>query len=85
MEALGIELTLEDQNHVLRSYVHRYTAEHRPTWVIDKINPVQFSSDADWLAHTKFKVRKNGRLDHRFHTCHSSPTWPQLKTHHSSV
>lgn len=77
----GSELTREDQQYVLRAYVHRFTAQHRPQWALEKrpdgtTYPVQFASDADWLAHTEFYVTKSGRLDKRRHHCFSSPTWP---------
>lgn len=39
--------------------------------------PVQFASDWEWLAHTEFYVRKNGRLDMRYASlAHTNPTWP---------
>jgi len=77
----GIDLTPDDQRHVLTSYTHRFTKEHRPKWATKewkdgKPYPVQFEDDQDWLANTSFATRKNGRLDHRFSECHSMPTWP---------
>jgi hypothetical protein len=38
--------------------------------------PVQFKDDADWLANTRFAVRKDGQLDNRATFCLSNPTWP---------
>ncbi len=79
---LGSELSAEDQRHVLASYVHRFTREHRPVWSMrglwsdNKPYPVQFASDAEWLAHTRFATTISGRLDRRFKGCNSSPTWP---------
>ena len=78
---LGIELHPDDRRHVLAAYVHRFTGEHRPAWAHKpwkdgKPYPVQFADDADWLAHTRFAVRGNGRLDRRVNRCESSPTWP---------
>ncbi len=78
---LGSELTREDRAHVLAAYVHRFTKEHRPlwssgTWKDGKPYPVQFESDAEWLANTRFAVNSAGRLDQRAKFCESSPTWP---------
>lgn len=78
---LGTELTAEDRQRVLSAFVHRYTREHKPQWANQpwkdgKPYPVQFASDADWLAHTRFAVRPNGRIDRRIHSCESNPTWP---------
>lgn len=78
---LGTELDPSDQDHVLAAYVHRFTREHKPEWANKpwkdgKPYPLQFDSDADWLANTTFAVRKNGRLDHRVQDCQSNPTWP---------
>jgi len=78
----GSELSKEDKAHVLRAYVHRFTKDHRPQWAAHITQPggasypVQFESDADWLANTRFAVTDSGRLDHRFTDCYSSPTWP---------
>lgn len=79
--ALGSELSPEDRKHVLASYVHRFTREHRPQWAAGiwkdgKPYPVQFASDAEWLAHTRFAVTAGGSLDHRVKECQSAPTWP---------
>ena len=79
--ALGTALCHSDQKHVLAAYVHRFTREHQPQWASKPWKdglpyPVQFDSDADWLAHTTFAVRKNGRLDMRGHSCQGNPTWP---------
>lgn len=78
---LGTELHPDDQRHVLSAYVHRHTREHKPEWARKewkdgKPYPVQFASDADWLAHTRFAVTTKGRLHHGVHECESSPTWP---------
>lgn len=77
----GTELHREDQAHVLRAYVHRYTGDHKPLWNNQlrpdgTAYPVQFANDQDWLANTTFAVRTDGRLDQRFKRCMSSPTWP---------
>jgi len=42
-----------------------------------KYPPVQFASDADWLAHTLFPVRKDGRLAGGNRKCESEATWPE--------
>lgn len=78
---LGSELSREDQRHVLAAYVHRYTGQHKPQWAHKswkdgKAYPVQFASDSDWLAHTRFVVTKSGRLSHVASECYSRPTWP---------
>ena len=79
----GAQLCTADQQHVLAAYVHRFTRDHKPAWASNgntwkdgQPYPVQFASDADWLAHTRFAVRGDGRLDQRGHWCESSPTWP---------
>lgn len=77
----GDQLCPADQKEVLASYVHRFTRQHVPAWAKEpwkdgKPYPVQFDSDADWLAHTEFTVTKAGRLDHRSHDCWSHHTWP---------
>ena len=74
----GTQLCASDQQHVLAAFVHRFTAEHKPAWASEPWKdgqpyPVQFAGDADWLANTRFAVRKNGRLDDRVHHCESSP------------
>lgn len=78
---LGTELSAADRATVLSSYVHRFTRENVPAWSREprpcgKPYPVQFDSDADWLAHTYFGVTKSGRLDQRANHCQSNPTWP---------
>ncbi len=78
----GTKLTEKERNHVLRCYVNRYTKEHKPMWAREKrpdgsaFMP-QFSSDLDWLAHTEFAVKKDGRLDMKARYCLSHPTWPE--------
>jgi hypothetical protein len=76
----GDQLSADDQRKALATYVHRFTKEHRPAWSREprkdgKPYPVQFASDADWLANTEFPVSpKTGRLASG--DCLSSPTWP---------
>jgi hypothetical protein len=76
--AKGSDLRPEDREHVLRAYVHRHTREHVPEWArrAGAKYPVQFASDAEWLANTYFSVTVTGRLDRRVTHCTSSPTWP---------
>jgi hypothetical protein len=81
MSTPGIQLCYSDQQHVLATYVHRFTKDHKPAWASQPWKngqpyPVQFASDADWLANTRFAVGVIGRLDQRVHYCESSPTWP---------
>lgn len=78
---LGTELSQEDQRYVLSAYVYRYTRDHKPAWANaewkdGKPYPVQFRSDAEWLANSRFAVLKDGRLDRSVRECHSHPTWP---------
>lgn len=75
---LGSELGWQEKQAVLRSYVYRYTGDHRPGWAKPD-SPVQFKDDADWLANTKFAVTKAGGLDKRVNHCESNPTWPNGK------
>lgn len=81
MQKLGSQLHPDDQKHVLAAFTHRFTKQHRPSWAKEPWKdgqpyPVQFASDADWLANTLFLVKTNGRLDMRAQFCESHPTWP---------
>lgn len=77
----GHELHPDDQKHVLAAYVHRYTGEHKPQWA-NKKRPdgsdykPQHKNDADWLKHTEFAVKKNGRLHQGVGSCRSTPSLP---------
>jgi len=80
----GTQLTKDDQSLALAQFVHRYTIKHVPEWALRaRRHPdglaykPQFADDQDWLAHTRFQVRKDGRLDKRVHQCYSQPTWPE--------
>lgn len=78
---LGSELDPVVQREALSMFVHRYTRDHVPDWAREptddgKPPPVQFDSDAEWLAHTRFKVTKSGRLDQRSQQCWNNPTFP---------
>lgn len=77
----GDKLTPEDQKHVLAAFVHRFTGEHRPDWARKEWKngqpyPLQFKDDAEWLANTRFAVRRDGRIDQRVQSCECNPTWP---------
>ena len=78
---LGSELTPEEQQYVLATYVHRFTGDHKPAWASKEWKdgqpyPLQFKDDKDWLANTRFQTNKAGSLDSRCNECHSVPTWP---------
>ena len=77
----GIKLSEHDRREVLAAYVHRYTGEHVPQWARAPWNTckVQFATDAEWLANTRFAVRKDGRLHQRIRHCMSNPTWPKAE------
>ena len=70
-----------------RAYLHRFTREHIPLWSRKPRDngepyPLQFASDAEWLARTLFPVtvRKGGTLGDHTRAgkapCRSFPTWP---------
>jgi len=67
----GTDLCHEDQGTVLRGYMMRSTIDSTGYG-----NKPQFKDDDDWLENTIFHVTKDNRLDHRFNTCESTPTWP---------
>lgn len=74
---LGTELHLDDRKYVLAAYVHRMTVKNY------RANRAYFErqfargfrcapiTDAEWLATTRFAVRRNGRLDGRVRSCYS--------------
>ena len=77
----GNQLHPDDRRHVLAAYTHRFTRTHVPAWAKrprpdGTAYPVQFEDDNDWLEHTRFQTRKDGRLDGRHTSCTSMPTWP---------
>lgn len=81
MNTLGTHLTPAAQREVLAAYVHRFTGDHKPDWaykprVDGSAYPLQFASDADWLANTIFTVNRDGSLSKKQTSCESSPTWP---------
>jgi hypothetical protein len=77
----GNQLHPADQRFVLAAYVHRFTGDHIPAWATKprpdgSSYPLQFANDAEWLANSRFAVRRCGRLDQRVKQCFSAPTWP---------
>lgn len=77
---LGSLLRRDVQRKCLARFVHRYTRDHKPFWAErvmadGRPYPVQFRSDLEWLANTRFSVTKSGDLDERVKYCESSPTW----------
>lgn len=78
---LGAELCDIDRLLVERHFPDRYTGQHRPQWAKrarkdgSSYRP-HFRDDADWLEHTWFQIRRDGRLDLRARSCESFPTWP---------
>lgn len=77
----GSQLPKNMQQEALRCWVHRYTRDHIPAWAREpmpdgKPYPVQFASDAEWLANTEFTLTKTGRFSRRDRYCRSTPTWP---------
>ena len=80
----GSDLPIELQRQALAAFPYRYTRDHTPTWATKTglRYPVQFASDADWLAHTLFAVAGPARalrLSRRERYCESTPTWPDGK------
>jgi len=77
----GNQLTPSVQLQAQRLFVYRFTGDHTPNWVTmaragGKEYPLQFANDADWLANTRFGVKKDGTLSKRVRYCESRPTWP---------
>jgi hypothetical protein len=75
---LGKNLHPDDQRHVLSAFIYRFTQTHVPEWAKSGNYTYypQFKDDDDWLANTLFHVRNDERLDRRYKSCQSSPTWP---------
>ena len=63
-----------------RTYVHRFTMEHVPSWasgqpIVGKFYAPQFRTDKEWYDNTTFPGEA-GHLGGRRH-CHTSgQTWP---------
>jgi hypothetical protein len=79
----GDKLSAQEQQQVLRTYVHRFTQEHRPQWALRSGNVhdrPHYASDDEWLANTDFAVTTKGKLDRRVRHCMShDATWPEGK------
>ena len=83
---LGSDLDIKVQAYCLAAFVHRYTGRHTPRWVMEENEkrkekgldpcPLHFSSDMDWLSHTRFFVKSDGTLDQRYRRCESHCTYP---------
>lgn len=73
----GNEMRPEVQADAKRCFVNRWTGDHTPNWVYRFGGKLQFGSDNEWLANTKFWVTKSGNLSKRHRYCESTPTWPQ--------
>ena len=77
--ASGTELSAEDRRHVLAAFCHRMTVEAARQWpehsrrMLAGGYRMRPFTDAQWLAFTRFAVRRNGRLDRRARHCSSSP------------
>lgn len=74
-QRLGTQLSSEDQRYVLSSFIFRST-KNTPYPKYVGAGPIQFASDQEWLAHTRFYVTQTGKLDKRRKFCESYPTWP---------
>lgn len=75
----GTLLSPSQQRAVLASYIHRYTGEHHPAWVVGELNAKpQYPTDAEWLQHTFFAVTKDYKLDRRVRHCRSHDGWSEL-------
>jgi hypothetical protein len=77
----GNQLSPSTRLEAQRLFVYRFTGDHTPDWVkharaSGKEYPLQFANDADWLANTRFGVKKDGTLSKRVRYCESNPTWP---------
>ena len=79
--AAGNTFSRMDQLLILDRFLERYTGDHMPAWAKVPDNggsawPLQFASDAEWLANTEFAISMAGRLDRRIKRCWEHPTWP---------
>lgn len=67
----GLRLRAADRYQVLARHTERNTLEHPAPGL------AQFGSDLEWLERTLFAVTTEGKLDERYATCYSWPTWPE--------
>jgi hypothetical protein len=80
----GDLLPLALQSEMRRCYVHRFTRDHVPAWARKPMPnggayPVQYDSDAQWLARTLFPVitdKKGAVKRSAAGDCWSHPYWP---------
>ena len=66
---LGSELTPDQQRQVKYMFVHRHTGSHTPAHEHGTGRKPLYKDDAEWLAHTHFNVKKDGKLANA--GCHS--------------
>lgn len=71
---LGCNLPAALQAQAKARFVHRSTGDHQQGAALDY--PLQFASDAEWLANTLFWITAAGLLSRRARFCESTPTWP---------
>jgi hypothetical protein len=82
----GDKLNHAARRDALACYCHRFTMEHVPQWAMvpradGTFYAPQFASDAEWLAHTTFRVTQAGRLALNARYCHTAgQTWPMGQT-----
>lgn len=75
---LGTELIPSARAHALRAFVHRMTAEARAQfpefrdYMLANGYRMPERTDAEWLARTRFAVRRDGQLDSRVRHCQTS-------------
>jgi len=80
---LGTELHPDDRAEVLRRYSYRMTVETQrkypaiARYMRNHGYKMGDRTDAEWLAATRFRVRKDGRLDARQGHCETSYRGPQ--------
>jgi len=72
----GSELPSKTQREILRTFVHRYTGDHTPTWVkkmtlylSGQEEAPKYKDDTEWLDEYFFAVTISGSLDKRVKYC----------------
>ncbi len=76
---LGCNISKENQRICLNRFIHRFTGEHMPRWVMNSPNLRKyphFKDDQDWLNNTTFAITKKNKLSKTVKHCNSHPTWP---------
>lgn len=72
---IGTLLHPSDRSHVLSSFIYRMTHESVKRWpeatmqMRDGGFRMSLISDEEWLASTRFAIRRDGRLDERSKRC----------------